>query len=215
MKKKESWFQLSFFLFNVMTNLRNTLPLLIFILVFTVACGTAPADNGQSQATENSPQEDSDAEAEAGTEENSLILDPSATADSYPAPSNDNDLPYPPPSPQIDDEAYPVATIIPKDESKRFTITSTIMVGDTTVAGTGPANIGITVVNLGDISVPLGVGRTDSDGNFSINVTPIEKGMVVALMVGAGVSEDDFRDAAGVTDIPFIGLVLTQTIVNE
>lgn len=131
----------------------------------------------------------------------------------YPAPEQGDSDAYLAPNEVIEAEAYP-PPVNTKNEGKRFIIAEPVKADATTITGTGYAGTNINIVNLSNAGEVLGSGRVDSNGQFSIVVSPLAIDTVVAIMVGDGVSEESFRDAAGVTDIPLIGLILAKTTVN-
>jgi hypothetical protein len=130
---------------------------------------------------------------------------------SYPAPSSTLNNTYPPPQQEL--EGYPVSTVV--DESKRFIIEEPLKAGDTEITGTGPTNIPIKVINISLVGEALGSGVIDNDGTFHISLSsPLEVNHVIGLQLGDQSLEPSFLDGPDYTNIPMIGLVLTQAVVQ-
>ncbi len=134
----------------------------------------------------------------------------SPTQDSYPAPiTAPSANGYPAPS-----NSYPAP--ITYDESKRFTLVVPLKAGDTVIRGTGPADTPIKVISISYVGEPLGFGMVDKNGTFNITVSPpLEANHVIGIQLSDPEMEPDFYDGPGYTNIPMIGLVLVQAIVEE
>jgi len=130
---------------------------------------------------------------------------------SYPAPSSTITNSYPPP--RQENSGYPAPIVV--DESKRFTIEEPLEAGSTEIMGTGPANIPIKVISISYVGETLGNGVVKEDGTFRISLSsPLEANHVIGLQLGDESLEPSFLDGPGYTNIPMIGLVLTQTVVQ-
>ena len=134
----------------------------------------------------------------------------STTQDTYPAPTTVSSTNgYPAPS-----NSYP--SPITYDESKRFTLVVPLKAGDTVIRGTGPADTPIKVISISYVGESLGFGMVDKNGNFNITVSPpLEANHVIGIQLSDPEMEPDFYDGPGYTNIPMIGLVLVQAVVEE
>ena len=131
---------------------------------------------------------------------------------SYPAPSSINES-YPSPV-QIPD-SYPGPTPITPDENKRFTISEPLKVGSIEIMGTGPANTPIKVINISFVGEVIGNGVVGQDGTFLITLSnPLEANHIIGLQLSDTSLEPAFLDGPDYTNIPMIGLVLTQAVVQ-
>ena len=133
-----------------------------------------------------------------------------ATQNAYPAPTiipSTNG--YPAPS-----NSYPAP--ITYHESKRCTLDIPLKVGDTVVRGTGPANTPIKVISISYVGETLGFGVIDESGSFNITVSPsLEANHVIGIQLSDPELEPDFYAGPGYTNIPMIGLILVQAVVEE
>lgn len=154
-----------------------------------------------------------------GPSSNNIVdsLDSNETIESlsnagYPPPASIINNSYPPPQQGI--EGYPVP--ISADESKRFTIDEPVEAGSAEITGTGPANIPIKVINISFVGETIGSGIIENDGTFRISLaTPLEANHVIGLQLGDQSLETSFIDGPDYTNIPMIGLVLTQAVVQQ
>jgi len=84
--------------------------------------------------------------------------------------------------------------------------------GDTVVIGTGPANIKINIVDVSWGGAVIGAGTINPDGTFTIDVTPIEGGNRVGVMLAdlndSGYTNEDFRNNENYQDLPMVGLLV-------
>lgn len=131
--------------------------------------------------------------------------------DGYPSPANPDNSAYPIPT-QVA-KSYPVPTIV--DESKRFTIDQPLRAGSTEITGTGPAKTPIKVVNISFVGETLGTGVLSNDGTFRIVLsTPLEANHLIGLQLSDQNLESEFLNGPDYTNIPMIGLILAQAIVE-
>jgi hypothetical protein len=145
-------------------------------------------------------------------------------------PSSSESYPPPPAEPAVN-EAYPLATAATNesnnvegaypaqptrfiDESKRFTFDEPLRANQEEVSGNGPTDIPIKVISISSAGESLGLGSTESDGTFRITLSrPLRERELIAIQLGDDSLRADFQDAPG-TDMPMIGLVFAQTLVE-
>ena len=148
---------------------------------------------------------------------------PPASSEGYPPPAaepepNVNEA-YPPATSSTNETnsvegAYPAQPTRFIDESKRFTFNEPLRANQEEVSGNGPADIPIKVISISSAGESLGLGSTESDGTFSITLSrPLQERELIAIQLGDDSLRADFRDAPG-TDMPLIGLVFGQTLVQ-
>lgn len=175
---------------------------LAILLSFLVACGAIEEDLNNN---ENSDQ----------------IIAP--TINGYPAPSdggypppleNQNSLQYPAPTDELDSNtAYPPPgrNI---DENKRVSIVLPVKVGQQSISGTGPPDLPLKVVSISYAGEELGLGSIDGERSFEIALSrALEENEVVGIILADESLRPEFHDAPG-TDMPMIGFVLAQTVVE-
>jgi len=134
------------------------------------------------------------------------------TVDSDGYPSSDIVNTYPVPIENSISESYPPVSVTTKDESLRFTVAEPLFEGSTSVSGTGPP-ASIRIVSISNVGETLGVGIIDGSGTFNIALSrPLNPKETIAVMLQDGVSQAEFLDAPGATDIPMIGFVLDMAV---
>lgn len=118
-------------------------------------------------------------------------------------PTIDPDLPYPPPE--------PVRTVV-------VAFDEPLQAGATEVTGKGLPGLPIILISTSRNGETLGTGRIGQNGLFSITVPPLEKGTVIGAqtgdLAGTGYGPEDLLDCAGCRDLPLIGLLVAQAVVN-
>ncbi len=172
----------------IMTKKSSLYFVLILLFLIVTACGP-------SQSEETTPTSFSSPEANSG----------------YQAPVPLGNNAYPVPTQII--KAYPVPSVV--DESKRFTIDQPLQAGNTEITGTGPANTPIKVVNISLIGESLGSGVIGNDGAFRIALSaPLEANHLIGLQLSDQDLESQFLDGPDYTNIPMIGLILAQAVVE-
>jgi len=84
--------------------------------------------------------------------------------------------------------------------------------GDTSVSGTGPANIKINIVDVSWGGNVIGTGPIGLDGKFIIDVPPIEGGNRIGIMLAdlneSGLKYEDFQNNEHYQDLPMVGLLV-------
>ena len=112
-------------------------------------------------------------------------------------------------------ESYPLSVVSQQDESLRFLITEPVFEGSSSVLGTGVAATPIRIASISNVGETLGLGLVGSDGLFDISLSrPLNERETVAIMLQDGVSQSDFLDSPGATDIPMIGFILDMAIAE-
>ncbi|MCB8924452.1 MAG: hypothetical protein H6652_02380 [Ardenticatenaceae bacterium] len=148
------------------------------------------------------------------TSDTAVSLDTGAETSSdsaYPVPTKTTSGSYPPPQANV--SGYPAPTVV--DESKRFAINEPIEAGSNDISGTGPANTPIKVISISYVGDSLGNGVIEEDGTFHISLSsPLEANHVIGLQLGDQSLEASFQDGPGYTNIPMIGLILAQAVVQ-
>jgi hypothetical protein len=93
-----------------------------------------------------------------------------------------------------------------------FRIDQSVQSGDILVHGTGPAGVNIKIVDVSWGGEIMGTGTIDTDGTFAIEVTPVEAGNRIAIMLentgSSGLSYQDFQNNEHYQDLPMVGLLL-------
>jgi hypothetical protein len=188
--------------------MKLSLASLAFAMLFVVLAGCQTANTPTEEAT-GLPETPVD----APTLEGALPTPTTTGQGAYPPPEPAATVgAYPPPTAAPSSDPYPVET--PYNEAKRFTFDEPLEAGATEVSGRGYPNTPILIVSLSEASEQLGTGSTTADGTFTVSLSrSMNAREVLAVMLGAGASRDDFLDAPG-TDIPTIGFVLVQAVVQ-
>ena len=139
---------------------------------------------------------------------------PASDSSAYPSPNVEPSGAYPPPNNTVDPNLpYPPPTRF-IDESKRFTFDEPLKVNQEEISGHGPGNIPIKIISFSQGGESLGFGATSSDGEFEIALSrPLMVQEVIAIQLGDNSLLREFQDAPG-TDIPMVGLVLVQSVVQ-
>lgn len=131
----------------------------------------------------------------------------------YPPADTQPSQAYPGPTTDGGEDAYPPPrrTV---NEAKRFTLDEPVSIGQTTVSGAGPANTPIKLISVSYAGEELAFGATDDSGKFSFGLArPAEENEILGVTLADESMREDFLDAPG-TDIPLIGFILVQTIVE-
>jgi hypothetical protein len=97
-----------------------------------------------------------------------------------------------------------------------FTIDEPLKQGQTTVTGTGPADVPIRIVDVTYMGEELGAGVVDQDDRFSVSVAALPAGHRVGIMLGDVPNRDRAQalQQSG-RDIPMIGIILASAMVGE
>ena len=148
---------------------------------------------------------------------------PPADSEGYPPPATEPELDvnqaYPSDTSPTNETnsvegAYPAQPTRFIDESKRFTFDEPLRANQEEASGNGPADIPIKVVSISSAGESLGLGSTESDGTFRITLSrPLQERELIAIQLGDDSLREDFQNAPG-TDMPLIGLVFAQTLVE-
>ena len=146
---------------------------------------------------------------------------PPSDNDAYPSPNNESDTSgaYPPATDSTAENndaegAYPSSATRFIDESKRFTFDEPLTANQEEVSGSGPADVPIKIISISSAGESLGLGSVMSDGTFTIPLSrPLKERELIAIQLGDESLREDFRDAPG-TDMPLIGLVFAQSVVQ-
>ncbi len=216
-----------------------TLYLLGIALTLTLllaACGpsTPAADSPPEQA-------ESQTEALPTAEANEVVLEEPAqpaTSTPPPAPAQDDSYPPPPvaeqPAYPADGEAalpeptplpgsYPVATV-EEFREPRFRIDGPLAVGAVLVEGQAPPDVAIAVLDVTYNGQVLGTGRSDADGRFAVNVSPLTAGNRIGITVAeleAGQTINQMAETyfpyrgEGFMNLPNIGILFDTMLVQQ
>jgi len=178
------------------------------LIILLVACGQAD-DNADENDTLLLDEPFVDTSETPATDASGY---PQPVEAGYPAP--DQIQPYPGPSlSESGDEPYPAPPQF-IDESKRASLNQPVIVGQQTVSGSGPAGIPIKVVSISYAGEELGFATILEDSTFEINLSrPVEEREVLGLLLAEDSLRPQFEDAPG-TDMPMIGFVLDQVIIE-
>lgn len=143
-------------------------------------------------------------------------IDSQAASDgSYPPPLENQDSPqYPAPTDELNSNStYPPPGRI-VDENKRVSINLPVKVGQQSISGTGPPDLPLRVVSISYAGEELGFGSTDGERAFEIALSrALEENEVLGIILADESLRPEFHDAPG-TDMPMIGFVLAQTVVE-
>lgn len=178
-------------------------------LLFSAACGATEEDlNGNENSNKIiTPTINGYPPAEIDSQ--------AATEGSYPPPLENQDPPqYPAPTDELESNStYPPPGRI-VDENKRVSIVSPVKVGQQSISGTGPPDLPLRVVSISYAGEELGLGSIDGEGAFEISFSrTLEENEVLGIILADESLRTEFQDAPG-TDMPMIGFVLAQTIVE-
>lgn len=139
---------------------------------------------------------------------NSLEMDSPIITPDLNASINDSPIPEP-----IATVSMPTATAIPQI-GPDFTITAGVQPGDTMVTGTGPAGLGIKIVDINMVGEVRGEGIIADDGTFEIAVDSVVGGNTLGIIISSLGNTDyiaeDFVNNENYRSIPMIGLVVAS-----
>lgn len=135
------------------------------LLLLLAACG--PSDN------------------EATPAPTTASVTPSDIDEAYPAPAATPLAGYPAPAtaaviPTANPYPGPDSTPVVLD-APRFAFDATLYAGDTVVTGQSPPNLSLAISDVTFGNVPLGIGTSDANGRFSIQVSPLPEGHRVGI----------------------------------
>lgn len=152
------------------------------LLFLLAACG--PIDNQATPAPTATS-------AAAGSSAAEAYPPPAATpiTGAYPAPATAAAIPTTNPYPGPD--STPVVLDAP-----RFAFDATLYAGDTVVSGQSPPDLSLAISDVTFGNVPLGVGVSDADGRFSIQVSPLPEGHRVGITLAELPPGKTFEEAA-------------------
>ena len=96
-------------------------------------------------------------------------------------------------------------------KSVQFTIATS---DNNSVEGTGPAELYIKIISVSHAGENLGSGKIGSDGNFIITLSRSPRVReILGIQLGNESQRSEFLDAPG-TDMPLIGFIFDQIIVE-
>lgn len=206
------------------------------LTLLLAACGPAtPAADSSPEQAESQTETLPTAEAvEAAAEE----VAPPATSTPPPAPAQDDS--YPPP-PVVEQPAYPAegeaalpeptplpdnypAPTVEEFREPRFRIDGPLAVGAVMVEGQAPPDVAIAVLDVTYNGQVLGTGRSDADGRFAINVSPLVAGNRVGITVGELEPGQTINEMAetyfpyrgeGFMNLPNVGILFDTLLVQQ
>ncbi len=120
-------------------------------------------------------------------------------------------------------ESYPAPAAEETFLEPRFRIDQPVTVATTTVTGQAPPNLVIAVLDVTYGGVPLGQGRSDENGAFSVPVTGLTAGNRIGLAIGELPAGMDIAQTAetyfphrgeGFQNLPNIGVFYDTTLVQ-
>jgi hypothetical protein len=226
---------MDYFQRHLVSNLRMSSLLLLlvsFALIALVACGppaesvptATPAPAGELQAT----QVGSDAALEPIEEEEDSSsgidvelsypppLAPTAEV-SYPA----DGLPGPEPADLPEDYPAPTEEVF---QEPRFRIDVPVSSATTVITGQAPPNVVLAVVDVTYNGGLLGVGNSQADGQFSIDVKDLVEGNRIGITFGALEPDMTIEDMTvkyfphrgeGYMNLPNVGVLLDTVLVEQ
>lgn len=100
-----------------------------------------------------------------------------------------------------------------------FSLNLPVKTSDALVTGSGPAGVPIRLISMNIGGETIAQTTIDAGGKFSFNVggqlTPGDRiGVMLGELAGTGFNSNDFLHGPGYEDIPFIGILLTSTVVE-
>jgi len=223
----------------IYTQRENTVPmkrtlllvLILFLIIFS-ACGeikeptpdiVAVIPPGAANGEDYPAPSDSTIEvapstpAEGGSGYPASSVEGDSAKNGYPGPGTDNingdGSAYPSPLSNPPD-AYPAPNNL-IDESKRFTMEEPLKDGQQEISGTGVAGISIKVISLSNGGEQLGFGVLTEDGSYTIKLSrPGAGGELLGLQFADDSTAATLEGVPG-TDMPMMGLVLAQALVER
>lgn len=81
-------------------------------------------------------------------------------------------------------------------DAPRFAFDATPYAGDTLVTGQSPPNLSLAISDVTFGNVPLGIGTSDADGRFSIQVSPLPEGHRIGITLSELPPGKTFEEAA-------------------
>lgn len=100
-----------------------------------------------------------------------------------------------------------------------FAFIEPVKAGDTAIAGTGGANVPIRIISISDAGEVVASGQVGADGKFSfspnIQLTKGTRlGIILGEVAGTGFKTEDFIRGPNYSDLPYVGIVFAQTLVQ-
>lgn len=196
---------------RLLTFRRRNYFLLGTILLFLAACGPAAQEPPAEQPVVVEPTQ---VAAEAAGDEG-------AATEGYPAPL-----------PTVA-EAYPVSTLAPEPyppaadndafQEPRFQLDAPVRAGSTTISGQAPPGMVLAIIDVTYNGATLGIGSSDNQGRFEINVNDVIEGHRLGVTFGELEPGTTYADMSvkyyphrgdGFMNLPNVGIVLDSTIVE-
>ena len=181
-------------------------------------------------ATESEQTEDTSSEEQTQqTEDTSGTEDAQQTEDAPATEETESVESYPPPSPvaQNEAESYPIVTATPDasypapEPTKRPAVVildEPVSATDQMVSGTGLPNLPVKVISISRNGDQLGQGTIGEDGTFTIEVSQLEQGTLVGIIVddlsSSDYTEEDLHNCEGCRDMPLLGTILASAVVQ-
>lgn len=144
--------------------------------------------------------------------------------ESYPAPTvmalPEESYPAVPPTETPPGEYPPAAEVF---QEPRFRIDGPVRAGDSTISGQAPPDMELAIVDVTFNGALLGTGRSQSDGQFSIDVSGLNEGNRIGITFGAleeGLSIGDMsikyfpHRGEGFMNLPNVGIMLDTLLVE-
>lgn len=100
-----------------------------------------------------------------------------------------------------------------------FAFSEPVEAGDTVIAGTGGPNVPIRIISISDAGDIVASGQVGSDGKFSFSpkfqlIAGTRLGIVLGEVGGTNLKSEDFLRGPNYSDLPYVGTVFAQTIVQ-
>jgi hypothetical protein len=87
------------------------------------------------------------------------------------------------PQPTLEPGSYPPSQAVEPFKEPRFRFDQPLQAGATTVSGQAPPDVALAIADITFNGAILGSGRSDSDGRFSIPVSPLPDGHRIGITV--------------------------------
>lgn len=149
---------------------------------------------------------------------------PVAEAGGYPGPADESLSAYPSEGEAaLPAESYPAPAAEETFLEPRFRIDQPVNAAATTITGQAPPNLTLAVLDVTYGGAPLGIGRSDEAGAFSIPVSGLTAGNRIGLAIGELPAGMDIAQTAemyfphrgeGFQNLPNIGVFYDTTLVE-
>jgi len=197
--------------------------MLAAVLILSIACSQPEPTTGPP--TLSSPTEEGGSASEGELPGSADPTEAPPDESGYPAAGAE--VAYPPPAGESPAEAAypppPTEEALGGPKGPNFSLDRPLEAGATNVTGEAPGELNLVIVDVTFAGEVLGSGRSDSDGAFSIPVTPLPEGHRIGVTISSLEGEQTMQEFAdeyyryrgeGFTSVPNIGVFFDTAVVQ-